>query len=1292
MDTHVAEVRPHVTPMPGTEAFTLQTGGSARIRVIKPDGQAPTIKFRVSGVPGHTHNACAVASVLVDLERKRGFTHTFTDAWGFEEIDFKANELGDSAEVPDADARFDHAIERGVQSITIVPENCHQEIREPARAIAEVRQLVTPLDKLRTMTYVEEVGGFVEAEGSHVPNAAREPYISDFPDIYVDMLGPVDVNNAEVDAVTQEGGVAVTRWTGDIISTPCMVSAKASHRAEDGTGTGFRFVILRDDNGSIGTVSGSEWDGVVRFRWVQGEKLYRSESFTVTFTKTMEVGPRPTAAEAFDNGNNAHSPLIVTFPSLQTQKATNGFCFLTIDNIDPQTVLLGATAANGKNYAPEIRLKNVSKPNMRGVDEYLWYGPPAYRVLVGGSYALSGPSRINVDGGLLSNVFDKLRNMQPKKLVQHLAERFAALTADDAAWVQGQGEDHTGTLGSHLYKYGMWFGAAEAHVNAPAFAVAALGLDLEKQRRIFPVAGLPRNSFKGSTWYPLSDPYPPVVVSQNMLAAATLGYEALTGQELVQRQTGTATYDNDNFATVWIAEDGMNFNMNSQAFSKSFVEEGIVPPGIFAQGAEFVEAWKTGNGQFDLVNCNETQQTARETAQQGAIDAAQNDIDQQLAVLAAANLTYETRRVAHVAALAAYTANPGAATLLALQNAQAALVVAQGALETAHVDLAPLYPALSLQNDAMVALQQLRIPPFDNYYLRHHSYTGRVRVKFDCGIGLGQVVNNMLSQFQDPTKINQMAMSARLVATYYTSDVQDFSYNHFNGNVEHDAVPEYTTAFVLLLDVEDGYGSETGTEHQVIASGSLTTVYDLDHYTAADATEQNWFVRSIDLPPDHRADLAHATAQNAPQNDIDALRALVVGEAGQFRHIGVGNVLEFKQPGASSDHHPVLLSFGNVDGNAEMVLEDFVIGFETPRVFFVSFNDIGRKSAKLPPTVNYFSTTDCVTEAQEANGTVHMCTRINKLYNSAGALVMPVDLTYHVNNHSPNHAIAICQLGPKFQDLWFGPEVGDPGIFTSVFSAMNTESNKLGPVFRSQRRISQHMCAPILNPNARLGCSAPLNYETRHLPPELRDFQMRLDGVDWSFLPGKVTMEPLTTYEFNGGNQVSAAHDNLLHLPQFREGSTDQLSASGAFDFEVFSPYGMPSYIAVFSRDQDFSRIHMTQPIVKQLSIMCNTTMKRSNTILNADVHQLYHLTQRNVHPRAEYDRHAFNKRQVVLLRAEDIGMLGLHASEYQYEKRAVFRFQGTVDQQTRVTALLIFNNRGLYVHGKQLSVERLVR
>ena len=71
-------------------------------------------------------------------------------------------------------------------------------------------------------------------------------------------------------------------------------------------------------------------------------------------------------------------------------------------------------------------------------------------------------------------------------------------------------------------------------------------------------------------------------------------------------------------------------------------------------------------------------------------------------------------------------------------------------------------------------------------------------------------------------------------------------------------------------------------------------------------------------------------------------------------------------------------------------------------------------------------------------------------------------------------------------------------------------------------------------------------------------------------------------------------------------------------------------------------------------------------------------------------NRSVFNRRQVILMSAEDIGMMGLSLREYQLEKRAQFEFKGTTDQLGRVTALLIFNNRGLYVQGKHMSVVRL--
>ena len=282
-------------------------------------------------------------------------------------------------------------------------------------------------------------------------------------------------------------------------------------------------------------------------------------------------------------------------------------------------------------------------------------------------------------------------------------------------------------------------------------------------------------------------------------------------------------------------------------------------------------------------------------------------------------------------------------------------------------------------------------------------------------------------------------------------------------------------------------------------------------------------------------------------------------------------------------------------------------------------------------------------------------------------------------------------LGEAFGDDWLGDEFpGDDGLRSAqtAFDARVAGSQERGPVFQSQVRVSQHLCAPLLNPNHRIGCSAPLNYDSSHLPPELRDFRLECRDVRWDFLPGtgSKTLESLVLYEFNGGNQKQEAAPSLLHLPQFRV--SQAASVGEAFDLEIFSPYGMPSYIAVFARDSDFSIDSERQPLIKRLSIMNTTTMKKSNTILDAREHELYHMTQRNVHPRARYDRKRYRFRQVVLLSAEDIGMMGI--PEYQVIKRSVYRLTGLVDQSAVITALFVFNNRGLMVKGREISVVRV--
>ena len=296
------------------------------------------------------------------------------------------------------------------------------------------------------------------------------------------------------------------------------------------------------------------------------------------------------------------------------------------------------------------------------------------------------------------------------------------------------------------------------------------------------------------------------------------------------------------------------------------------------------------------------------------------------------------------------------------------------------------------------------------------------------------------------------------------------------------------------------------------------------------------------------------------------------------------------------------------------------------------------------------------------------------------------DPSYNANDYAgfdqrnpKSDQLAFLCMPPPVQDTWWSD--------TGPFAARIAASTVVGPVFQSKIRVSQHMCAPVLNPNRRIGSSAPLNYDSAHLPPELRDFRLECRDVKWDFLPGTKTLESLVLYEFNGGNQSQEAASSLLHLPQFRTFQTST-ATDGSFDFEVFSPYGMPSYVAVFARDADFSRDAERQPIVKQLSLMNNTTKKKSNTILEAREHELYHITQRNVHPRAEYDRIRYRHRQVVLLSAEDIGMMGI--GEYQAMKRCQYRLSGVVDQTATVSALFVYNNRGLLVKGRTISVVRV--
>ena len=183
-----------------------------------------------------------------------------------------------------------------------------------------------------------------------------------------------------------------------------------------------------------------------------------------------------------------------------------------------------------------------------------------------------------------------------------------------------------------------------------------------------------------------------------------------------------------------------------------------------------------------------------------------------------------------------------------------------------------------------------------------------------------------------------------------------------------------------------------------------------------------------------------------------------------------------------------------------------------------------------------------------------------------------------------------------------------------------------------------------------------------------------------------MTLNELTLFEFDGGNQRVSAESNILYLPEFREFT---LQVEGlTFSIDCFSSLGSPSFYCVFCRSEDTDILQ--QPLIKQLSIFNDTTKKKSNTITDATVSQLYHLTQRNVHPFAEYDRKAFNRRQTILLSSEDVGIMGLKPSQYQKQKRVHYIISGTLDQPGRVDILFVYNNRGLHIDGRRLNVVTL--
>ena len=112
MANPLPEVTPLVTSMP-TTGWHLQTGGSARTRQTANKGDAIQGIFDVAGIPGHTHNASAVASVDADYTRYRETAlDVGANVWAYGALNMPVHLLTDSIDPDNADERYDRALER----------------------------------------------------------------------------------------------------------------------------------------------------------------------------------------------------------------------------------------------------------------------------------------------------------------------------------------------------------------------------------------------------------------------------------------------------------------------------------------------------------------------------------------------------------------------------------------------------------------------------------------------------------------------------------------------------------------------------------------------------------------------------------------------------------------------------------------------------------------------------------------------------------------------------------------------------------------------------------------------------------------------------------------------------------------------------------------------------------------------------------------------------------------------------------------------------------------------------
>jgi hypothetical protein len=1146
------------------DPYVMLTGGSARSREIESSDAGNFTFVSVTGVPKHTHNSTAIAHVSCDFAKKHpaGFAATAVDVgWGIN-IPIVAGDRYDSEILANEARTFDRAIEKGIGRIRLIPENCHNEIVEPTRAIAEVRTIVTGKRALDKLTYVDEMGGWQE------PDDAKEDtnytfHDLEMPDVPIDLFPGIDLANGSYDFHAVDGNAinATTYFGNGVVWTD-----DETHQNFAGQNVLFvvGYVIMKQADNRIGTTSkGEPWYGLLNFQFDSVERVYRAAPLTVT-CKVYKHGyeKAPQGAAHVIVSNPGALPVDYTFTispasdPIQTTRAADGSFMLT-----------GLPLFQLTNYTGHSFTYNVVPSATTNEKGHHIRINNSYRIPVGSAVALTGPS-----GGGGQEKMEKLVELAAavEDLYATWRSKFLAAVQLEAT-IQGNG------------------GSAFEASQLPG-GIAGTGQAVKFQRP---------NLHRENHHYGLSlDELMPL--RDVDVVKGKYYYNEHPGVRLQHRRAGPL---GPVAATVG---NGEYFSVNRLSPTNVL---GNVPNADFGGNAN------VGDSHF-LINYG--------------LDSAARTFEPVVVRYAYADVVLR---------------------MSAPERARVRAILHGGNVLPGPDELVLLAPFLMSHypHSAPFAVQA----PYDG---------GAVGVAANLVATVRFVLAGSIISIEKSGINNIEAITARFDLTPFNS-LQQY---HFN-----------TRALLGDVQIVQIYPSPTG---NLAHYDNISFGYGIHGIDAEHVAQKNWggtlrmsTVGIINGVPGSRASVI---CNNIGFQDADAgannpvLASEYIREPTYIEltpsHVQPGQcVLEVSGAGAHIVHHTFPM--------AQVHYPNETIPFPS---------DIAT-AAQLLPFYNGVAgqAFGGLTAAQKQASLARSIPLTTPFFHDVNQAGSRLEVFGRLHVEPPANA-AVRRAGTCFG-------------FDEEFAAYGAR----GYIFHSIKRISEPICAPIVNPGVRLGSLAPLNFDTRHLPPELRDFMLRYSQVDFSFLPGdKWTFGHLKTYEFTGGNQDATAESSLLYMPEFQlhEYPVD----AGDFDVEPYSAMGMPSYFCFFCRHastalgQDYGLI---QPMIENLRISCSTTNRKSDVVCSTfrntkglGKHHLFHLTQRNVHPFADYDSGAYNRRQTILLSAEDVGLMSLSRDEYQRVKRVNFRVEGNVNHIGTLSVLLIYNNRGLSIDGAKLSVMRI--